>query len=118
MASFPVLKTGVVAQYPFGRIRQFSTNVCRFLDGSEQRFLWYGPQLHKWVINLQLLDESELAVIESFFAAQNGRAGTFVFTDPWDGSVYPSCSFDSDSLNLEFGDTFRGRTSVTVKENR
>jgi len=118
MASFPTLKTGVVAQYPFGRMAQFSTKVCRFLDGSEQRFQGYGALLRKWAIRLELLDESELAALGSFFAAQNGRAGTFSFTDPWDGTVYPSCSFDSDSLSLEFGDRLRGRTSVIVKENR
>ena len=118
MASFPILKTGVVAQYPFGRTRQFSTNVCRFLDGSEQRFLVYGTQLRKWAIRLELLDESELAEIYSFFVAQSGRANAFTFTDPWDGTVYPNCSFDSDSLSVEFGDKLLGRTAVTIRENR
>ena len=118
MASFPTLKTGAVAQYPFGRTKQFATNVCRFLDGTEQRFVWFGTQLRKWTIQLQLLDESELAAIESFFAGQNGRAGSFVFTDPWDGAVYPNCSFDSDTLSVEFGDTLRGRATLSVRENR
>ncbi len=118
MASFPTLKTGVVAQYPFGRMTQYATNVCRFLDGSEQRFQGYGALLRKWAIRLEFLDEAELAEIGSFFASQSGRAGSFTFTDPWDGTVYPNCSFDADTLSLEFGDPLRGRTSMVVKENR
>jgi hypothetical protein len=118
MASFPTLKTGVVAQYPCGRMAQFSTTVGRFLDGSEQRFQGYGTLLRKWAIRLELLDESELATIGSFFAAQNGRGGSFTFTDPWDGTVYANCSFDTDTLSLEFGDKLNGQTSVVVKENR
>jgi hypothetical protein len=116
--SFPTLKTGAVAQYPSDRTRQFSTTVLRFLDGSEQRFRGYGAPLRRWTIRLELLDEVELAVVGTFFEAQGGRAGTFSFADPWDGTVYPNCSFGSDALGLEFGAQSRGKTSVTVQENR
>jgi phage-related protein len=118
MANFPALKTGVVAQYGSDRSRRFSTRVLRFLDGSEQRFPGYGTPLMQWVIRLELLDESELANLEQFFEDEGGRAGTFSFTDPWDGTVYVSCSFGSDSLALEFQETARGKTQVVVKENR
>jgi phage-related protein len=118
MANFPALKTGVVAQYGSDRSRRFSTRVLRFLDGSEQRFPGYGAPLRQWVIRLELLDESELANLEQFFEDEGGRAGTFSFTDPWDGTVYVSCSFGGDSLALEFQETARGKTQVVVKENR
>ncbi len=118
MASFPTLKTGVVAQYPSDRARQFSTQVLRFLDGSEQRFPEYGVPLRRWLIRLDWLDEAELVKVEQFFENQDGRAGTFSFTDPWDGTVYPNCSFDSDVLALEYQGQGRGKTSVVVKENR
>lgn len=118
MASFPTLKTGVVAQYPTDRKPQFSTQVLRFLDGSEQRFPNYGLPLKQWSIQLDLLDESELTNLEQFFESEGGRAGTFSFTDPWDGTVYPSCSLDSDNLALGYGGPARGSTSVVVKQNR
>lgn len=118
MASFPALKTGAVAQYGSDRTRQFSTEVLRFVDGSEQRFPGYGTPLLKWTIRLDLLDESELANLEQFFEDQGGRAGTFSFTDPWDGTVYPNCSFGADDLGLQFEDLARGKTQVVVKENR
>jgi len=118
VATFPSLKTGAVAQYPSDRQQNFSTQVFRFLDGSEQRFPAYGATLRQWVIRLDLLDELELENLEQFFEDEGGRAGTFSFTDPWDGTVYASCSFGSDDLALQFEDMARGKTQVTVKENR
>lgn len=118
MANFPTLKTGVVAQYGSDRSRRYSTQVLRFLDGSEQRFPGYGTPLLQWVIRLDLLDESELENLEQFFENEGGRAGTFSFTDPWDGTVYPNCSLASDDLTLQFQGVARGKTQVVVKENR
>lgn len=118
MGAFPSLKTGVVAQYPADRQQNFSTQVLRFLDGSEQRFPSYGGTLRRWVIRLDLLDEGELTNLEAFFLAQGGRAGTFSFTDPFDATVYANCSFDADELALTFGGPQDGKTSVTIKENR
>ena len=118
MASFPVLKTGAVAQYGSDRTRQFSTRVFRFVDGSEQRFPGYGSALLQWTIRLDLLDEAELDNLEQFFGDEGGRAGNFSFTDPWDGTVYPSCSFASDDLTLQFETATRGKTEIVVKENR
>ena len=118
MSNFPTLKTGAVIQYPATRAKQHSTCVLRFLDGSEQRFREYPSALRKWIVRLDQLDENEMGSIEEFFLSQQGSLGAFSFTDPWDGSVYPSCSLEGDSLTLEFEDLTRGRTSLTVKENR
>jgi phage-related protein len=118
VASFPTLKTGAVAQYPSDQVQSFSTQVMRFLDGSEQRFPGYGATLHRWAIRLDLLDESELAGLEQFFESEGGRAGSFSFTDPFDGTVYTNCSFDGDELSFVFNGPQRGKTSVTIRENR
>jgi hypothetical protein len=118
MATFPALKTGAMAQYGSSRTRGFSTQVFRFLDGSEQRFQGYGAPLRRWTIRLSLLDEAELAALESFFNAQGGQAQSFSFADPWDGTVYANCSFDSDRLATQYGGYAAGAASVTVRENR
>ena len=118
MADFPALKTGVVAQYPTDRQRNFSTQVFRFLDGSEQRFPGYGAPLRQWTIRLDLLDESELENLEQFFESEGGRAGSFSFTDPFDGTVYANCSFDADQLALNFAGPQQGQTTVVIRENR
>lgn len=118
MANFPSLKTGAVAQYPSDRMPRFSTQVCRFLDGSEQRFTGFSAPLHRWAIRLEMLDESELTNLEQLFLSEEGRAGSFAFTDPWDGTVYPNCSFENDILMLEFRGPQDGAVQVVVRENR
>ena len=118
MANFPTLKTGAIAQYPSSRTTQSSTQVYRFLDGSEQRFLAYAAPLHKWQIKLELLDEAELTSLEAFFTSQEGRSRSFSFTDPWDGTAYPSCSFDSDTFAGELKGPGEGGAELVVRENR
>jgi len=115
---FPILKTGAVMQYPGKRMLQFSTDIVRFLDGTEQRYRDYPALLHRWVIQLDLLDESELAAYDQFFVSNQGSFGSFSFTDPWDGTVYPNCSLAKDTFGFEVRGEMRGKTTVTVCENR
>jgi len=117
MADFPVLKTGAVAQYPAERTRQFSTVVCEFVGGGEQRFPQFAQALHRWEIRLALLDELELMRLEEFFVEQAGAAGSFVFTDPWDGTEYEDCSFEGDDVELVFAGNGDGRMSLVIREN-
>ena len=118
MSQFPTLKTGAVMQYPARKATRFSTTVVRFTDGSEQRYGLYQTPLHSWTIQLELLDDSELQQLREFFRIQGGRAGSFSFTDPWDGTVYPSCTLASDDMSDTLRDVFDGITSLTIKENR
>ena len=118
MANFPALKTGAVMQYPADRAPQFSTQAHRFVDGSEQRFPGYPGVLQQWTIKLDLLNEGELETLREFFLSQEGRAGSFSFTDPWSGTVYPNCSFGSDTLSLQLSGPQNGGTQIVVRENR
>jgi hypothetical protein len=117
MSTFPTLKTGAVMQYPAQRDVTFSTTALQFVDGSEQRFRSYHTPLHRWVIQLSLLDQSELQRFREFFRAMSGRAENFAFTDPWDGTSYPSCSLGSDSMTAALASEWSGETSLTVLEN-
>ncbi len=118
MTMFPTLKTGAVIQYPGKRTLQFNTQVIRFLDGTEQRFREDASQLHRWTIQLDLLDEAELASLDQFFVTSQGRFGSFSFTDPWDGTVYPNCSLLGDTFEFQLRGEMRGKTTLTVCENR
>jgi len=118
MATFPTLKTGAVAQYPAQRRLQFQNQALRFVDGSEQRYQDSAGGLHKWVIQLTLLDEGEMAAIEHFFLANQGRFLGFAFTDPWDGTTYPTCRLGSDNAGLTSMDTMKGQTTLTLMEVR
>jgi len=118
MANFPTLKTGAVLQYPARRSQSFTTHVLRFLDGGEQRYRNSGPPLHRWTVALHLLDENEIHSIQEFFRSVQGQVGTFSFTDPWDNTVYPSCSLESDELPAEFLELSNCETSLVIRENR
>jgi hypothetical protein len=105
-------------QYPAQRGLQFSTTAVQFVDGSEQRFCNYQSMLHSWVIQLGLLDQIELQTLQEFFRGISGPAGDFTFTDPLDGTNYPSCSLAGDSMAAVLAGEWNGETSLTVLENR
>jgi hypothetical protein len=117
MSAFPALKTGAVAQYPASKVTTYATQVFHFLDGTDQRFRNYQQAMRRWVIRLELLDDTELAQVMELFESAQGRSGTFSFVDPWDGSVHPNCSFDADELDAMLASEARGRVSVVVREN-
>jgi hypothetical protein len=118
MSSFPTLKTGAVMQYPAIRESQREATVLRFVDGGEQVYRDSRPTAHRWIVRLDQLDEEELAAVERLFDEANGRAGTFSFRDPWDGSLYEACSFDEDEFDGTRREEGRGETVVVIRENR
>jgi hypothetical protein len=118
MSDFPQLKTGAVMQYPASKTLRHAARVMRFLDGAEQRYREYSSAMRRWVVRLDLLDEEELARLQQFFSEVRGQAGEFSFQDPWDGTVYPSCSLENDELAVELAGEMRGSTLVIVRENR
>jgi hypothetical protein len=118
MSTFPTLKTGAVLQYPAQKEVSFATEIVQFINGSEQRFREYQTPLHRWVIQLDLLDQGELQILRDFFRTQAGGADSFVFTDPWNGTTYSNCSIEGGDLVLKLVDEMKGNTSLTVRENR
>ena len=118
MAAFPLLSTGAVAQYPSSRVVEAPVRVLRFLDGREQRFPGTRGPGRRWVVRLSCVSDSEMAAVEEFFAARQGRAGSFSFTDPWDGVVYPDCRFEEDELCVVLTGEDRGAVTVVIRENR
>ena len=117
MNTFPTLRTGAVLQYPSKRAIQYSTQVVRFVDGTEQRFRDYSAPIHRWIVSLSQLDETEVNTLREFFRILEGGAESFSFTDPFDGTVYPDCSLESD-MREGFAFEANVMTSFVVKENR
>jgi phage-related protein len=117
MATFLTLKTNAIAQYPLARREQFQNQTVRFVDGSEQRYRDSTGARLAWDIQLNQLDEGELAAIEEFFLASQGAFGSFSFTDPWDGKVHDNCSVAADGLSIVTAAEMRGSTRLTVMQN-
>lgn len=118
MSTFPSLKTHAVAQYPATKAIEFQNQVLRFVDGREQRYRDSAGPLPRWTIRLEALDETELAALEEFFRSNQGRFGSFDFTDPWDGQKYPNCGIQSDDLELAAIGEMRAKTSLIILQNR
>ena len=89
MATFPLLKTSAVAQYPVERAMRYRTQLVSFLDGSQQRFSLAGAGLRKWTIALQQLDLGEVAALVEFTEAQG--SAVFSYSDPISGDVAAKC---------------------------
>src|ERR1044072_8323158 len=98
--TFPILRTGAVAQYPAERSLRFRNQSVRFVDGTEQRYRDSAGALHRWQIRLDRIDEREASALEDFFSASQGTYDSFTFTDPWDGTEYPSCSLENDGFDV------------------
>lgn len=118
MLTFPKLKTAAVAQYPASRITSYRNLTLRFIDGTEQRYRGSPSPLHRWTIALQQLDEAEVKAVEQFFANNSGCFGDFAFTDPWDGTVYPTCRLESDALEATMRAEMNHSLTLTILENR
>lgn len=96
--SFPILRSGAIAQYPLVRELRENAEVVRFLDGSAQAYRNQPGPFRRWVIDLALLDEIELGALRQFFEQQKGGWGSFGFNDPFSGETFAACSFENDQF--------------------
>ena len=116
MPSFPVLSTGAVTQYPSQKLTRLATDVVRFVDGAEQRSPALGVPVRRWVINLQDINEGELAALDALFRDRQGAFGEFSFTDPWDGTAYPHCTLVEDQMAVTLLGPSKAQTRLIVEE--
>lgn len=114
---FPVLKTSALAQYPATRAARYDTEVIEFIDGSEQRYRKRKKPAKRWIIRLDLLDETEMGELVQFFNTAQGRAGHFEFEDPWTGAVHKDCSLEIDELLTELAGETRVATVLVLRDN-
>ena len=114
MATFPVLKTGAVAQYPLDFGVRFSTQSVRFMDGSQQKFRLYGTGLRRWTVRLDLLDEQELGAVIAF-VEQQGSA-SFSFTDPLTAATAATCVIAGQQFDASMKTEMNGQATVVIEE--
>jgi hypothetical protein len=116
MATFPVLSTGAVAQYPLSRGTTYDVDVVKFIDGSQQRCLVRGRGLRRWLVSLAQLAESELSALEDFFDSVQGNTALFTFADPVTGNSIPNCRLANPSILTQYLATGSGSASVWIEE--
>lgn len=113
---FPTLQSGAVMQYGslFGSVQP--AQIIRFIDGTDQRFLASGRGYRRWLISLHLLNEAEIASIETFFQDMAGEYSTFSFPDPVTGSSVPNCRIGAPELITDYQGVDIAATSMWVVE--
>ena len=116
MATFPILSSGAITQYPAPLTSGQAAQVIRFLDGSDQRYLTQGKMLRSWEIRLDLLNETEIQMIEAFFTSQDGDFSKFLFPDPFTASIVPNCRLGAPGLLSEYVGVDVSSTSFWVIE--
>jgi hypothetical protein len=116
MATFPILNSGSVTQYPATAVWNCPGEAIYFLDGTDQRYSLIAQPLRRWLIDLHLLNETELANFDSFFQLVSGEGALFDFTDPFSGTTVQNCRLASPGLVSEYQATNVGATSFWVIE--
>lgn len=116
MATFPLLSTGAVTQYPTPLTQGQGAEVIRFLDGSDQRYLSQGRMLRQWQIRLDLLNETEIQQFETFFLELQGDYSIFTFPDPFTGAGVLNCRLGAPGLVSEYVGVDVSSTSFWVIE--
>ena len=116
MASFPLLSSGAMTQYPLEAGTGQGTQIIRFLDGTDQRFCLHGRLLRRWLIRLELLNDDELHALEAFFRSQQGSYTTFSFPDPLSDTSVPNCRFAADEFVSGLEGTDDSATAFWVLE--
>ena len=116
MATFPVLSSGAVTQYPALIASGQGAQVIRFLDSSDQRNLVQARPFRQWQIRLDLLNEDEIQALEAFFIAQSGDYSPFNFPDPFSGATVPNCRLAAPGLVTEYVGVDVSSTSFWVIE--
>lgn len=77
-----VLSTGAIARYPLQRKLSFATRKIEFADFSRQTFPQIYPELGRWDLNMQLMQDSEVADWRNLWEATLAGDYPFSFIDP------------------------------------
>ena len=82
MLAFPQLPSGAAAQYPITKHRAQRTIVNTLPDGHTLTLADPGAALTKWQLTYHTLADTEIAILEQFFATCEGQLNPFTFLDP------------------------------------
>src|ERR1700686_2467421 len=82
MLYFPQLTSGATGHYPISKRSVQRTIVNQMPDGRTVKHADSGASLLQWHLQSQDLADTELAVLQQFFADCEGQLNAFTFADP------------------------------------
>lgn len=120
--SYPTLSFGTVAERPFVQSSCFYTGVNDNPYGPRFAWKWYGggltnfptTYLRKWQLSYPLLSTADITTLETFFIGQQGKLGSFSFTDPLDNTTYTHVRFDQDTFSVRYLTLNQNSTNIVL----
>ncbi len=117
MFIFPEAVLRQLFQYPTNRENRISAQILRFVGGSEQRYAISGA-LKTWKLQPALVTDDVAGQIVGFYQSVDGPANPFQFTDPWDGTIYPTCFFSQNTFESTMVGQNRNRIRFEITQGR
>jgi hypothetical protein len=123
-STFPLTSTGATTQRPFTQVVQYRTTKNEMPAGMRYAYAWYGAGLTgfptrglmRWKLEFPSISDTDMANLEAFYVAMNGRWQTFSFTDPDSGTVYTKVRFDQDSFTYTYLAKNQASTTIMLAE--
>jgi hypothetical protein len=115
MPTLPLLRSGSSVQYPFVTRHKCTTEIIRFIDGSEQRFTQAGAT-RTWKISLSDLMPEEVIALDAFAQSNLANNDRFTFHDPVSGDVLNQCNLATEPIEIEHVGEQRASLSLIVIE--
>jgi len=122
--NFPVLSTGATSQRPYTQVVRYRTVKNDNPTGRRYAFAFYNSGLTgfpvrglmSWKLEYPAITDADMATLEAFFVAMNGRWQTFSFTDPEDHVVYNKVRFDMDAIIYNYVQLNQASTTILLAE--
>lgn len=116
MAAYPTFAFGGSAHIPFRETVEMRNVVNRQPHGWQYAFNLRATPLRRFEIT-HLLNATDLATLEAFWAARKGPYESFSFTHPDTAVTYANCRFGMETLDIEGFDPGLFRVRVVIQEH-
>lgn len=113
-ASFPILNTGVVAQYSTRRAIGSRVAWSAFLGEASRSQTLTNKGIKAWQLKYTNLAPEEAFAIRQLFESSAG-GGDFSFPDPWTGQSIDHCRFSQSALRMKQTADLRFELEVEVE---
>lgn len=122
--TFPSLDSGAVTQRPWGHGDRFETLSVDMPAGQRYTTALRGGGLtgfsatpiRGWDLVFQTASEAEAQKFLKWFVGQNGKRGTFSFTDPISSTVFTNCRHASDELTVTYNELNSAAFTLSVEQ--
>ncbi len=123
-SAFPTFSWGGSVQMPFGQSTGFLSNLNESAYGPRFVMAYYGASLtgfptgalKKWRIAYPVMPDADAATLETFVLGQQGRLGSFDFTDPVDSTTYHHVRIDQDDIEFKYIAFGQQSTSISLRQ--